>query len=106
MTFLTKFAEEYRAKWQAHIRPEIAALAARPQRVTWAEYEPLRMNSYEQEEIMPNLDDDALTRYAECIVKNCQPDRNRPASCYDDALALLVAPLLIARLRATLEARP
>lgn len=87
-------------EWWSHISPEIKALVERPTRIGWAEYQSLRMNSWEREEVHKRLDDEALANVAAYCLSNCQrQDRKRPCQTYDDAMAVLLVPLLIERLR-------
>jgi hypothetical protein len=100
-----KFFEEHAAKrqaeWDSHVRPEMRALATRPERITLAEWNELRANSYERHEIIKNLDDEALMDSAKHCMGHCgRHDRRLPPSCHDDALVLVYVPLLLERLAA------
>lgn len=81
----------------SHIRPEIQALADRGN-VTLAEWRDLRMNSYEQELLIPKLTDEALIYTVDHMAKNCQIDQRRPFTTYDNAMIGLIVPELIRRL--------
>src|ERR1700679_1157823 len=83
----------------AHIKPEIRALVERTEPVSKAEWEALRMNSYEQELLIPHLDDEAIGAYADVVLANCSYDRKRPFVGYNDAAMGLLAPELLRRLR-------
>lgn len=87
------------------IRPEIEALAKREEPITLAEYEPLYLNSWERELLVPNLDHEAFAWCVENCMKNLTTvDRRRPASTYEDSLALVWLPEAMRRLAAANEA--
>ena len=92
---------EKRRKLEAEmIRPEVRNLARRGN-VTWAEYEALRMNSWEQEVLHQSLTDEALICLLETIMlPNCSTDRKKPAATYNDAVINNFVPELIKRLKA------
>lgn len=79
------------------IRPEIKALAERGN-VTLAEWDSLRMNSWERELLIPKLDNEALARLTEQMVSNCVIDYRRPHITYDSAILGLAVPELVRRL--------
>lgn len=79
------------------IRPEIKALAERGN-ITLAEWDSLRMNSWESELLVPKLDNEALISVTEHFVKNCTFRERRPFTTYSDALCGLIAPELARRL--------
>lgn len=99
MGFLEKWAEEHRAKWLANIRPEIQDRVAKGTPISWEEWQGMRTNSFEQEELIPLLDNDALCSFAEYCLKNCRPRDRRPSIVYDDAVLHVIVPLLLKRLK-------
>jgi hypothetical protein len=99
--FFTENAKRSRDDFYTHVRPEMRALAERPERVTWVEHEALRANSYERRLIVQNLDDDALCRLYEWYVQNSKPALREfeLAVHYGDGVQRELAPLLVKRLR-------
>lgn len=87
------------------IRPEVRALAARPEPVTLAEWKEFRGNSWEQELLIPRLDDEALAFHVEHCLKNCNYEGRVPSSSYDQLLIRLLAPELLRRLKRLGEER-
>lgn len=81
------------------IRPEVLALAERGN-VTLAEWKEFRGNSWEQQLIIPKLDDEAFAFCAEYVVANCCYDRSQPFQSYNDILPGLIVPEMVRRLRA------
>jgi hypothetical protein len=79
------------------IRPEVRALAERG-KITLAEWEEFRGNSFEMELLIPELTDEALIHCANHMLDNCQIARQRPFVTYNEAVIGLIAPELIARL--------
>jgi hypothetical protein len=86
LNWLKERAEQVRAEWNSHIKPEIRALIERGN-ITIPEWENLRMNSWEQEEIVPAMSDELLARVIRHTLKNCNW-RRKPATTYDEALQL------------------
>lgn len=85
-----------------HIRPEIQALLKREQPVSLAEYSELRMNSYEQEALVPHLSDEALAWAVENVLKNCSQN-GRLAATYNEAMVSPYGPELLRRLKRNLK---
>jgi hypothetical protein len=103
-----KLSEQKRAEWLTHVRPEIQALANRGTPVTYAEWEQLRLNSWEQEELYPCLDDEAFAKVFAHIVNNCgrEVDKRRPCLVYDDALRVIFIPEILKRFQALINHSP
>jgi hypothetical protein len=82
------------------VRPHVRALLDRAVQIDWITFEALRMNSREQEVLIPRLDDDALLRVCEHYLRQL-PARARPFATYEDAIIGLLTPELMRRLRRT-----
>lgn len=98
MSFLTQKLNEARTEYMSHVRPEIAALAARGQ-VSQNEWD-RPMNGYERELLLPKLVDSVLLNVAryylsQCAIEHAPP--NRPHSTYDNALLGVILPELLGR---------
>lgn len=91
--------KKQRDEWNSHVRAHIHALAAREFKVTLAEYKELRMNSYEQETLLPNLDQETLIWCIENCLANIGQNVKRPVLTYDQALALNYVPELLRRIK-------
>ena len=99
MGVIEKWADENRAEWLAHVRPEIQERVAKGTPITWDEWKELRINSFEQEELYSLLDNDALCRMTEHCLNNCRPRDRKPSIVYDDAVLHVLVPLLLKRLK-------
>ena len=100
-TYLADWAAGQRAAVYDHVRPELRALAERPERITHDEYMALRANSYERHLLHKNLDDEALCKLAEyCMGQSGRSlgEFDLPRH-YNDAVERELAPLLVKRLR-------
>lgn len=101
-------AAKRRAEFMAHVSPEVLALVeglkALGRRLSRAEWEKLRMNSYERRLLVPLLDDEALCHLAaSCIEQGGSKavlGEFELATDYNDAVRRELAPLLVERLRA------
>jgi hypothetical protein len=71
--------------------------------VTLAEYRELRCNSWEWEVLVPALDAEAFDHYARHVVDNCFVSTSRPCTSYPQALAHVVVPEALRRLREQTE---
>src|SRR4030042_594646 len=91
-----------RIEFLKNIRPEILALAKRPNKLSWSEYKSLTLNSYEQRWIIGNLDNDALCEFANLMISH---SNMRELGSFDlptdsiDMIVRLLAPLLCERLK-------
>jgi hypothetical protein len=81
-----------------HIRSDIQALIDRKEPITLAEYKELRVNSWEQEGLIPRLDNEALLDLTEIVLKNCRPAYRRPCAVYDQFAIHVILPELLRRL--------
>jgi hypothetical protein len=80
------------------VRPVVKALIAdaKQQRLTWAEYSTLYLNTPERFEVLAVLDDEALMRVARNVAKEVA--RYAQRGTYEYALSVQVLPLLLERL--------
>lgn len=81
----------------SHIRQEVKDLVKRGN-ITLVEYLNFKGNSWEQEAIVPALDEEAFSHYTKYTLYNCSPKKGNPASTYDDAVVLVLVPELLRRL--------
>lgn len=100
--------EEIEADFMAHVRLEMKALSERPIKITWAEWQEIRANTWERRLLSRNLDDDALCKLVEHCVKNAtrlfEPlGEFSLATTYDEILAQEFLPMLVERLRAKIR---
>lgn len=87
-----------------HVRPEIQALATRRTPVTLEEWRELRVNSYEQELLYPQLDDEAFLYALDNVLLNCSlKSVRRPCVVYDEALQVIFVPELRQRFATLLK---
>ena len=100
-SYVADWAAGKRAEFYDHVRPELRALAERPERITHDEYMALRANSYERHLLHKNLDDEALCK----LTEYCMGQSGRSLGEFDlprhynDAVERELAPLLVKRLR-------
>ena len=83
---------------ESKIGQDIQAMLDRPRQITLAEFNELRMNSWEYEAVLLRLDDEALALAANNTLNNCRVNRQRPCTVYNDALAVVIVPELLRRL--------
>lgn len=67
------------------------------EQIEWAEWQTFRMNSWEQEALMPHLTNDALILLSKQFLDNCERIR-RPAITYEDGIVGVILPILLQRL--------
>jgi hypothetical protein len=99
MAFLDEWYKQHRAEWLSHVSEAVQARVATGIPITWAEWQEMRMNSYEQEELYPLLDNEALCKVTQHCLNNCSPRDRKPCSVYDDAVLHVIVPLLLERLK-------
>ena len=103
---LKHLGEQWRKEWLSHVREEIQLLTKRGSPITLKEWSELRLNSWEQEELYPHLDDEAFLHAIRNTVNNCAaPKYPRPYAVYDDALRGLFIPQLLDRFEKLLKAQ-
>lgn len=88
-------------RWGELIGDDYRALCTRPTPITWAEI-PARGNSYERLVMTLRLDDEALCRWVDQVIRQGDARDLLPGEVpdtYRDAQARLYAPLLVDRLR-------
>jgi hypothetical protein len=73
-------------------------------KITPEEWEPMRLNSYDRDTLIPHMSDEVLAQNLELTLKNCSPMRGAPAGTYDEALQLYGYELL-KRLKARIQAK-
>lgn len=78
-----------------HVSDEIQDLAERGWAITFEEWSELRMNSYEQEFLLPYVDNETLVRVTKYYLSQCSRHSN---STYDYAINEHIVPLLLKRL--------
>lgn len=101
---LRQLVEQWRREWLTHVRIEIQLLTRRGSPVTLEEWTELRLNSWEQEELYPCLDDKAFLHVVRHTMNNCAaPKHSRPYAVYDDALRGLFVPQLLDRFEKLLK---
>ena len=86
---------------QSLIRKEIQELRDRDELVTLEEYSKLRMNSWERESIIPNLNNEAFANVADTVMNNTSPKENlgKPSITYDEVAIYVLLPEAIQRIR-------
>lgn len=95
-------AEQTQKELDAHVRPEIQALAKRGN-VASEEIAEMRCNSWEWEHLTPALDDKAFIERFRHALHNCGVNK-RPCSTYNEAVESLYAPELLRRFEPILQA--
>jgi hypothetical protein len=98
-------AKQNEIDWNSHISLVVQLRLDDPRPITWDEYENMRLNSYEQQEIIPRFDNDAFIKYAQITLKNCSRidtvcGREMPAH-YDQAAVQLLR-MALGRLRVSI----
>lgn len=99
-------ARKRRAEWNSHLSPEVLALVKKGKQITYDQFNSRPMNSYERESLFPLLDDDALIKLTEKFLENCCSGHVpgiRPCSTYNEALEVLLVPLLLKRFKEVLK---
>jgi hypothetical protein len=80
------------------VRPEIAARIGTNLPFTLAEYETLRVNSWEQHLLFPLADDEVIIQIASQALDNCSRG-DTPPSTYDEAMCNVIGPRMLQRLK-------
>ena len=102
-----ELAQKSRQEWLSHVRPEIQELANRGELINLEEWKELRLNSWEQEELYPHLDDEAFIHVFQHTLDNCGPMRQkRPCAVYDEAMRFIFIPEILKRFKYLKEEAP
>lgn len=98
MSFKLHFGERHKERIRSHIH----VLCDRGN-ITPEEYQNLRCNSWEFEEVHKHLTDEALLEVAEHFLSNCYFDQTRPWRSYNEAFMGQIGPLLVKALKRKVE---
>lgn len=115
MQFLDQWAAEQRAKWDSHVNDWVKDRVASGREITADEWKGMRINSYEQQELLPLLATPLLVEHTRYCINNCGIEKPHPWNGrkggtdgrslavpphYDSAVVHVLLPLLIERLEA------
>lgn len=108
--FLERISQQKKAEYLEHCRPEIVNLSCRRKKLSLAEYQELRLNSWEFVLIHRNLDNEALLYVIHHSYSNSQFKSRSvfdpPPMTYDTAIVTEYLPLLLGRFSELLNEEP
>lgn len=88
--FLKEAAQKTEADFLSHVSLEVQMRLVDPAPIEWAEWQLMRMNSYERQLLIPRLDDRAFLNMLESHLESGGIEESskyaRPASTYQDQI--------------------
>lgn len=83
----------------SHLSPEVLDIAERGEKITLSQWKDMRLNSYARSFLIPFLTEEALFECCRHALSNLPPMEGPVPTTYDESIAYLYLPELIARLK-------